>query len=127
MAPLSASISEWERTTYYYRGISPKHPNFLYHSDLLENPIPIPKGRHPHLPIKTVYGVFNTPLNAVWNTAARFVTHGKDEKDIIGPVVIWISTHPATTTAKNAHYASPDILVLLKADGVKGAAVEWYE
>jgi len=58
---------------------------------------------------------------------ARFVTYGEDGNDTIGPVVIWISTHPTTTTAKNAHDASPDILALLKANGVEGALVEWHE
>jgi hypothetical protein len=139
-------ISDWERTMYYH-GISPDHPDLLYRSDLLEHPFPIPKGRHPHLPTKTAYGVFDTPLNAVWDTVApqicqllktwkirysaintaRFVTHGEDGKDTIGPVVIWISTHPTTTTAENAHDASPDVLALLKANGVEGAVVEWYE
>ena len=104
-------------------------------------------GRHHHLPTKTVYGIFNTPLNAVWDTVApqirdllkarkirysaiqtaRFVTHGEDKKDSMGPVVIWIATYPTTTTAKNAHDASPDILALLEANEVKGAVVEWYE
>lgn len=131
----------------YYHGISSDHPNLLYRSDLLEHPFPIPKGRHPHLPTKTAYGVFNTPLNAVWDSvapqirhllkswkirysaikAARFITHGEDGKDTIGPIVIWISTHPTTTTAENAHDTSPDILTLLKANGVEGAVVEWYE
>jgi hypothetical protein len=94
-----------------------------------------------------LYGVFNTPLNAVWDTVApqirkflkgqkirysaiktaRFVTHGEDGKDTLGPVVIWIATHPTTATAENAHDASPDILALLKANGVEGAVVEWYE
>jgi len=140
------TISDWERTTYYH-GISPDHPDLLYRSDLLKNPFPIPKGRHPHLPTKTVYGVFNTLLNAVWDTVApqirqllktrkirystiktaRFVTRGEDEKDTIGPIVIWISTHPTTTTAENAHDASPGILALLKANGVEGVVVEWYE
>ena len=139
-------LSVWERTTYY-NGISPDHPELLYRSDLLKNPFPIPKGRHPHLPTKTVYGVFNTQLNTVWDTvapqirellkdrnirysaikAARFVTHGEDGKDTLCPVVIWIATHPNTTTAENAHDASPDILALLEANGVKGAVVEWYE
>jgi uncharacterized protein YndB with AHSA1/START domain len=137
-------LSDWERTTYY-NGISPDHPELLYRSDLLENTFPTPNGRHPHLPTKTVYGVFNTPLNAVWDTVApqireflkarkirysaiktaRFVTHGEDGKDTLGPVVIWIATHPTTTTAENAHDASPGILALLKAKGVEG--VEWYE
>jgi hypothetical protein len=85
--------------------------------------------------------------NAVWDTVApqicqllktrkirysaintaRFVTHGEDGKGTIGPVVIWISTHPTTTTAENAHDASRDVLALLKANGVEGAVVEWYE
>ena len=139
-------LSDWERTTYYC-GISPDPPELLYRSDLLENPIPIPKGRHRHLPTKTIYGVFNTPLNAVWDTVApqiceflkarrilysaiktaRFVTHGEDGKDTLGPIVIWIATHPTTTTVKDAHDASPGILALLKANGVEGAVVEWYE
>ncbi|KAF9777471.1 hypothetical protein BJ322DRAFT_1011021, partial [Thelephora terrestris] len=139
-------ISDWERTTYY-NGISPDHPELLYRSDLLENPFPVPKGSHPYLHTKTVYVVFNTPLNAVWDVVApqirdllkdrkirysaiqtaRFVTHGEDGKDIPGSIVIWIATHPTTTTAEDAHDASPHILALLEAKGVEDAVVEWYE
>ncbi|KAH9081743.1 hypothetical protein EDB83DRAFT_2334483 [Lactarius deliciosus] len=139
-------ISEWEKTTYYH-GISLDPPELLYRSDLLQKPFPIPKGRHRSLRTKTVYGVFNTPLNAVWDIVApqirdllvkrkirysaiqtaRFVTHGEDGKDTLGPIVIWIATHPTTTTAENAHDASPDILALLKDNGVEGAVVEWFE
>ncbi|KAF8259413.1 hypothetical protein EI94DRAFT_1751656 [Lactarius quietus] len=108
---------------------------------------PIPDGEHPHLPTKTAHGVFNTPLNAVWGTVgpqirellkaqkirysaistARFVTHGEDGKNTRGPIVIWITTHPGSATAENAHDASQDILALLKANGVEGAVVEWIE
>ena len=139
-------LSDWERITYYL-GISPNHPELLYRSDLLENPFPTPKGRNPYTPTKTVYGVFNTPLNTVWDTvapqirdivkswkirysaikAARFVTHGEDGTDTLGPIVIWIATYPTTTTAETAHDASPEILALLKGNGVEGAVVEWYE
>jgi hypothetical protein len=139
-------ISEWERTTYYH-GISPDHPDLLYHSDLVENPFPIPKGRHQHLPTKIVYGVFNTPLNKVWDIVApkirdhlieqkirysaiqtaRFLTHDEDEKDTLGPIVIWIATRPTITTTENAHNASLGILALLEDNEVKGAVVEWYE
>ena len=59
--------------------------------------------------------------------AARFVTHGENGKDTLGPVVIWIATHPTTTTAENAHNASPGILALLEDIGVVGAVIEWYE
>jgi hypothetical protein len=82
-------LSDWERTTYYISrafkyfqswevkmsqtALSDvlKTPwtvlvgsELLYPSDLLENPFPIPEGRHSHLPTKTVYEVFNTSLNA---------------------------------------------------------------
>ncbi|KAI6143292.1 hypothetical protein BKA82DRAFT_30979 [Pisolithus tinctorius] len=141
-------ISEWERAMYY-NGISYDHPNLLYRSDLAENPIPIsiPKGRHRHPPTKTIYGVFNTPLNTVWDTVAsqirdllkartirysaiqtaRFLTHDEDGKDTLGLIVIRIATHPNTTAAENAHDASQDILALLEDSGVKGVVVEWYE
>jgi len=91
--------------------------------------------------------VFNTRLNEVWDDvapqicqtlkargirysavkAARFVSHGEDGKNSVGPIVIWIATHPNTTTAENAHNVSPDILSLLETNGVKEAVVEWYE
>ena len=139
-------LSDWERTTYY-SGISPDPPELLYRSDFLENPFPIPTGGYPHRSTKIVYGVFRTPLNTVWGTvapqireilkarkirysaihAARFVTHGEDGNDTLGPIVIWIATQPTTTTAENAHDVSPDILSLLKASGVEGAVIEWYE
>ncbi|KAK7442781.1 hypothetical protein VKT23_016026 [Stygiomarasmius scandens] len=139
-------ISEYEKITYYH-GISPDPPELLYRSDLHSNPFPKPVGRHAHPPTKSIYGVFNTPLNAVWGTVvpqirdllkarkirysaiqtARFLTHGEDDKDHFGPIVIWIATYPATTTAKNAYDASPYILALLEANGVEGAVVEWYE
>ena len=59
--------------------------------------------------------------------AARFFTHGEDGEGSLGPIVIWIATHPGTTTAENAHDASPDIISLLEEFEVMGAVVEWYE
>ncbi|PIL26642.1 hypothetical protein GSI_11267 [Ganoderma sinense ZZ0214-1] len=147
------SPSEWEKETYYH-GVSFDHPKLLYRSNYLHTPFPT--GRFKRNSTKSVVGVYNTPLNPVWHTVApkirevlkahkiryaaihavRFVTHGKegeDEKDSLGPVVIWIATHPASrthptgTTADDAHRASPDILALLEANGVHGAVVEWFE
>ncbi|KAH7887054.1 hypothetical protein F5I97DRAFT_1936606 [Phlebopus sp. FC_14] len=122
---IEVPIEHGSAETTYYHGISPDPPELLYRSDLLSNPFPKPVGRLHHLPTKTVYGVFNTSLNAVWDTVApqirdllkdrkirysaiqtaRFVTHGEDKKDSLGPV--------------NAHDASPDILALLEANGVE--------
>ncbi|EPT03229.1 hypothetical protein FOMPIDRAFT_1116699, partial [Fomitopsis schrenkii] len=36
-------------------------------------------------------------------------------------------TRPTSTTAKDAHLASRDILALLEDNGVYGAVVEWFE
>jgi hypothetical protein len=139
-------VSEYERITYYH-GISLDPPELLYRSDLLVNPFPLPKGRHTPTPTKTVHGVFNTRLNNVWHDvapqickllkarlirysavmAARFFTHSEDGEGSLGPIVIWIATHPDTTTAENAHDASPGIVSLLNEFGVKGAVIEWYE
>ena len=54
--------------------------------------------------------------------AARFVTHGEDGKDTLGPIVIWIAAHPATTTAKNAHSASPPAQHIYLPDSVDSSA-----
>ncbi|PIL26649.1 hypothetical protein GSI_11274 [Ganoderma sinense ZZ0214-1] len=149
------SPSEWEKETYYH-GVSLNHPELLYRSDYLHTPFLRPTGRFKRNRTKSVVGVYNTPLNPVWHTVApkirevlkahkirysaihavRFVTHGRegeDEQDSLGPVVVWIATHPASrthptgTTADDAHRASPDILALLEANGVHGAVVEWFE
>ncbi|KAI0287829.1 hypothetical protein BC826DRAFT_1188789 [Russula brevipes] len=140
------AVSDYEKITYYH-GISLDPPDLLYRSDLQTNPFPVPKGRHSPTPTKIVYGVFNTRLNEVWDDvapqickilkargirysavkAARFLTHGEDGGGSIGPIVIWIATHPNTTTAENAYDVSPDILSLLATHGVEGAVIEWYE
>ena len=59
--------------------------------------------------------------------AARFATHGEDEKDTVGPIVIWIATHLTTTTAENAHDTSPDILALLEDNWSQGCGGRMYE
>ncbi|EJD00197.1 uncharacterized protein FOMMEDRAFT_136267 [Fomitiporia mediterranea MF3/22] len=141
-------VSEFERT-HYYHGISPDPPELLYRSDLESNPFPLPppRARWSEIPVKTAEGVFKTPLNPVWHTvaplivallkqrcikysalkSARFSTRDEDGKKTLGPIVIWISTHPTTTSAENARDASPDILRILEEHKVKGAVVEWYE
>jgi hypothetical protein len=58
---------------------------------------------------------------------ARFVTHGEDGEDSLGPIVTWIAKHPNNTTAENVHDVSPDISSLLATFGVEGAVIEWYE
>lgn len=145
-------VSDRERTTYY-RGISSRPPQLLYRSNLLSHPsptTPLRRGTFTFLPTKTVHGISNTPLAAVWGTvslricdllkdgkinysivqAVRFALSygaGSGVEKKLGPVVVWIAVYPGTTTAENAHDASPGILALLEANGVEGAVVEWYE
>ncbi|KAG8752416.1 hypothetical protein FRC11_008374 [Ceratobasidium sp. 423] len=146
MVSTQYNLTEFEKLTYYH-GVSVDPPELLYRSDWLENPFPRPTGRIQYIPTKSAYGVFNTPLNPIRHTAApkirdelkgrkirysgihaaRFVTHGEGREGTLGPVVIWIATYPGSTTADDAHFASPDILALLRANGVQGAVVEWFE
>lgn len=140
-------ISEYERITYFH-GTSLDPPELLYRSDLLTNPFPLPKGgRHVATPTKTAYGVFKTVLNPVWHDVApqicnylkscgirysmvlpvRIFTHAEDGKGSLGPIVLWMATHPGTTTAQDAHDASPHIISLLEKVGVEGAVLEWFE
>ncbi|CAE6509005.1 unnamed protein product [Rhizoctonia solani] len=141
-------ISQFERV-HYWHGISHDPPELLYRSNLESDPFPfpVPGTRWFQLPVKTAEGVFETPLNPVWHIVApkiiallkkrgikysalktaRFSTCDEDEKKTLGPIVIWIATHPNTTSAENARDASPDILHILEEHKVEGAVVEWYE
>ncbi|KAJ3883870.1 hypothetical protein F5051DRAFT_457260 [Lentinula edodes] len=138
--------------TSYYNGITgdADHPNLVYRSDFLSTPFPKPVGRHASLLIKSLRGVFDTPLNCVWDTVgpqiidllnarkidwtsvdpARFFTHaplGEDPKGSLGPVVIWVGVIPDSTSADTAHEVSQQILTLLQKNGVNSAVVEWRE
>jgi len=144
-----ALISKFEMT-YWYHGISGNPPKLMWRSDFEANPFPIPAlgARLLKTPHKTAHGVFNTPLNAVWDTVApqilasmkvhglkysalktvRFSTveDGKEE-ETFGPVVVWIAVRPNTTNAKAVHDATPDILHILADFQITDVVVEWYE
>ncbi|WVN89623.1 uncharacterized protein L203_104852 [Cryptococcus depauperatus CBS 7841] len=145
------SPDEYERTSYY-NGIAGErdHPELVYRSDLHTTPFPKPTGRFAHLPVKSLRGVFDTPLNNVWGTVGpqirdlikaqnihwssidtvRFFTHGppgEDVKGTLGPVVIWIGVIPGSTSADTAHDVSQQILELLQKNGVEGVVVEWRD
>ena len=142
-------VSEFERV-HFYTGLSDNPPELLHRSDLLTNPFVIPSGRHSSIPQKTAHGVFDPILKAIWrNTIApeiiallkdanrgihvstilpvRFSTPDEDEKDVFGPIVIWISVHPNTTTAEACRDANPEILRILESHNIKDAAVHWIE
>jgi hypothetical protein len=141
----------YERTSYYNGIAGDDHPELVYRSDFLTTPFPKPVGRHAHIPVKSIRGVFGTPLNGVWDTvlpkicdlikarkikwssinSARFFTHEppgeEEEKGSLGPVVIWISVIPGSTSSDTAHEVSQEILALLLKNGVKDIVVEWCE
>ncbi|KAG5635004.1 hypothetical protein H0H81_012740 [Sphagnurus paluster] len=137
----------------YYNGITAgdDHPLLIYRSNYNTTSFKRPTGRFASLPVKSVHGVFNTPLNQgnIWVTVgleivnlikarkisltsvnpARFFTHPVEdgEEGSLGPVVIWIGVKPGTTSPEMAHDASQEILALLKSKGIEGIVVEWKE
>ncbi|TBU29285.1 hypothetical protein BD311DRAFT_661627 [Dichomitus squalens] len=139
----------------YYNGITrdDDHPVLVYRSDYLTTPFPKPDDRFPHIPVKSLRGVFDTPLNQIWGAigpqvhdivkarniqwssidTARFDTHGplgEEDMGSLGPVVIWIDVLPGSTPPlppDTAHDVSQQILDLLRKNGVEGFVVEWRE
>ncbi|KAI0787707.1 hypothetical protein C8Q74DRAFT_1253335 [Fomes fomentarius] len=149
-------VSQHEPDTYertsYYNGITGDgdHPALVYRSDFLTRPFPKPVRRHAYIPVKSLRGVFDTPLNSVWDAVgpqirdiinsrkihwssidpARFFTHGptgEEAKGSLSPVVIWVGVVPGSTSADTAHDVSQEILALLLKNGVEGVVVEWRE
>ncbi|KAF8884633.1 hypothetical protein BD779DRAFT_1536189 [Infundibulicybe gibba] len=146
---------EYERAAYYngITGYGDGDPELVYRSDFLTTPFPKPEGRFGYIPVKSAYGVFDTPLNNVWDAVgpqikdliksrgvnwssidpARFFTHSPEEdqgttKDgTLGPVVIWVGVIPGSTSADTAHEVSQEILALLLKSGVRDAVLEWRE
>ena len=141
-------ISKFEMH-FWYHGISGDPPKLLWRSDLETNPFPIPApgDRFFKIPTKTAHGVFNTRLNAEWDTVApkilasmkarglqysalktaRFAIAEDGKEDKFGPVVVWIAVPPNTTNAGAVRDATPDILHVLADAQVTGVVVEWYE
>jgi len=141
-------ISEYEMN-FWYHGVSGDPPKLMYRSDLETNPFPIPPPgtNFFKIPTKTAHGVFNTPLNAVWDTVApqilasikahglqysalktaRFSTVEDGKDQTFGPVVVWIAVRPNTTNAEAVRDATPDILNVLANVQITNVVVEWYE
>ena len=115
----------------------------------MTDPFPMPPrgARFFKIADKTAEGVFDTPLNPVWDIVTpkivllfkergikysavlpvRFSSHDDEGKKTLGPVALWISTHSSRNTPKEARDASPHILKILEDHGVSGAVTQWYE
>ena len=114
------TVSHHEKTTYY-NGITDDddHPDLLHRSNLLTNAFPKPKGRHAHLPTKSVTGVYDTSVNKVWDTIGTRI------RDLVkGRKVRYSSIYPGSTSPDTAHQVSQDILALLVENGIEGTVVE---
>ncbi|KAG8681505.1 hypothetical protein FRC11_001033, partial [Ceratobasidium sp. 423] len=143
--------NEYERISYY-NGITRNgdHLELVYHLDFHTKLFPRPASRWFNLPVKSLHGVYDTLLNGVWDTLspkihdlikaqgikwtsidpAHFFTHGllgEEDKGSLGPIVIWVSVHPGSTSSDTAHAVSQDILELLWKNQVKDAVVKWQE
>lgn len=142
-------ISEYEMN-FYYHGISGSPPKLLWRSNLESDPFPIPPAgtNFYNIPQKTAHGVFNTPLNELWDDTvvpqikasmknrglkysaietARFSIVEDGGEETFGPIVIWIAVRPKTTNAAAVRDATPDIFDILTASQITGVVVEWYE
>lgn len=147
LPPSAYAVSDFERTSYY-NGIPTEgeHPELLYRTGSAKYPWIEPSSEHAYLPTKSLLGVHRTPLNDVWSTVGpqvsqlvrdrtnrysidpvRFVTHGEDGEETLGPVVIWVGVYPGSTSADTAHEVSQNILQLLEKNGIKDVEVEWRE
>ena len=96
---------------YSTNSSSTDSPELIYQSNYLDAPFPRPLRRIQLVPAKSAHGVFNTPLSLVWHIVApgtremlkkqgvcysaihavRFVAHGEDGQDTLGPI---IAIHP---------------------------------
>ena len=120
----ACAVSDYERASYY-NGTTDEgnHPSLLYRSGSAKYPRIQRKGRFVYPPTKSLRGVYRTPLNGVWSIVglqarqlvkdrmnlyssidpARFVTHGEDGGETLGPVIIWVGVYPGSTFADTAH------------------------
>jgi len=141
-------LSDFERF-HFWHGVSDDPPQLVWRSDVDTNPFPVPApgARFFKIAAKTAEGVSNTPLNPVWPIVAplivalfksrgikysalkavRFSTCDDNGKKTLGPIVLWIATHPGKCTPEQARDASPHILEILREHGVNGAVTQWYE
>ncbi|KAF8337086.1 uncharacterized protein EI90DRAFT_3014028 [Cantharellus anzutake] len=105
----------YEKTSYY-NGITgdSDHPDLVYRLDFLTTPFPKPVGRHASLPVKSLRGVFDTPLNRVWDAVSPQI------RDLIKARKINWSVYLR-------RYRPREILTLLRKNGVDNVVVEWRE
>ncbi|KZT00483.1 uncharacterized protein LAESUDRAFT_764553 [Laetiporus sulphureus 93-53] len=146
-------MTQFEMANYYHGLLEDDNeiPQPYYRSNMAEAPFALPKAGNPwfKVPVKNVEAVFDEVLTPeLWAVVAvdviavfkrrgirysslkmaRFSTPDEATgKRALGPIVVWIATHPDTTGPAQAQEASPEILDVFKGHGVLGVVAEWYE
>lgn len=140
------AVSKYE-AMFYYSGISPTPPKLVYRTGSSKAPWVKPTGPEAQRKLKQVRGVYGHKLNGIWSDVgprvrnllklqgvawtsidvARFVTIGDDDKEIRGPVVLWIGVVPKSLQHKDAFTTAIDLLNLLAEFGVDDVEVEYRE
>ena len=74
------TLNEYERTSFY-NGITGdgNRSELVCRSDFLTTPFSRPVGRHADISVKSLRGVFDTPLNGVSLSVPRFVIQGSED------------------------------------------------
>ncbi|KAF8642055.1 hypothetical protein AX16_009711, partial [Volvariella volvacea WC 439] len=140
------SVSE-DEAKIWYSGVSPDPPLLVFRTGRDKHPWVEPKGLEAYRTFKSVRGVFGHALKTVWKTVgrqtldllkdrnirytsvdpARFITYGDADKEIPGPVVVWVGVYPGSTDADTAFDLSKEILALLASVDIYDVEVEWRE
>jgi hypothetical protein len=99
----------YERVTYY-NGIDGDgdHPELVYCSDSLTMLLPKPVGRFSHIPVKSLRGVFGTPLNKVWDDTVRpqIRDESSRRKRSSGPPLAWPASSHTVSREKRTRGVS---------------------
>ncbi|KAJ7077374.1 hypothetical protein B0H15DRAFT_861665 [Mycena belliarum] len=144
--PPSHAVSKLE-ALFYYSGISPTPPKLVYRTGSSKAPWVKPTGLEAQRRLKQVRGVFGHKLDLVWSDVgprardllkaqgvawtsidlARFVTKADDDREIHGPVVLWIGVVPDSLQPEDAFASANELLALLADFDIDDVEVEYRE
>ena len=101
--------------------------------DFLTTPFPKPESKFANIPVKSIRGVFDTPLNEASRLRELLVVHRSGlllrppTAGRVGYIVVWVGVIPSFTSADTANEVSQEILALLLKNGVDDTVLEWRE
>ena len=92
-----------------------------------------PESKFAKIPVKSIRGVFDTPLNEASRLRELLVVHRSGlllrppTAGRVGYIVVWVGVIPSFTSADTANEVSQEILALLLKNGVDDTVLEWRE